>query len=305
MNNTFALPNLFILGAAKSGTTSIYNILSQHSKVSFPFIKEPLFFSRDDFYSRGLNWYANEFFDPIANMPIRGEASPHYLYWAEKVAPRIKKIDDGNIKFVVIFRNPVDRAYSWFWNMVSNGMENLTFENALDAETGRLQKNVSQLQSAGKMTFGYKKGGHYASQIKQYLQLFPREQFYFLLFDDLKDKNELHIRGLYDFLNIEAPKNNLNVDINPSSQPRIRSLNRYLYELPPLISGLKRIMPLKLRSALLTAIKRANKKSVDYPPMPSATVRILTEYFREEINELEGLIDRNLSHWKKGKREKS
>ena len=110
------LPNFLIIGAAKSGTTALYDLLKQHPQVYLPFDKEPLFFSRDDYFAQGAEWYAERYFKEGESFRARGEATPHYLYWAEKVAPRIARTFGGRPpKFIAIFRDPVQRAYSWYW----------------------------------------------------------------------------------------------------------------------------------------------------------------------------------------------
>ena len=110
------LPNLFIIGAAKSGTTTLYSILNAHPEVYMSPEKSPRFFSKDDLYLKGLNWYASKYFSGSGNYPIRGEATPSYLALANLTAPRIQKAMVGKkIKFIVIFRDPTERAYSHYW----------------------------------------------------------------------------------------------------------------------------------------------------------------------------------------------
>ncbi len=156
MNLFDILPNFLIIGAAKAGTTSLYDLLKQHPQIYLSFVKEPMFFSHDDNYRRGPEWYARAFFSGAQGCLERGEASPHYLYWSEKVAPRIKMVyGQMPVKYIVILRDPVERAYSWYWNMVKEGMEDLPFETAVDLEEERLQEHQSELQQAGGMLYGY------------------------------------------------------------------------------------------------------------------------------------------------------
>jgi len=103
-------PNLFILGAAKSGTTSLYHYLSKHPDVYFPRNKEPQFYCNEDHFSRGQDYYLRTFFSGAEKYPVRGDATPHYLYY-EKVADRLKALPNANqLRFVVILREPVARA---------------------------------------------------------------------------------------------------------------------------------------------------------------------------------------------------
>ena len=166
------------------------------------FIKEPLFFSNDNYYDKGLEWYARNFFHGAEVFSTRGEATPNYLYWSEKVAPRISISENQPSKFVVIFRDPVQRAYSWYWNSVKDGRENETFEAALALEPSRLDSNHEVFQTTGQMLYGYYQGGRYAALLKPFLDIYSREQFLFILQDDLKTEFVATSRNLFKFLQI-------------------------------------------------------------------------------------------------------
>jgi Sulfotransferase family len=73
------MPNLFIIGAAKAGTTALYDYLAQHPQVFLSPDKEPMYFSRDEYYARGPDWYEHLYFRGAENYPVRAEAPPHYL----------------------------------------------------------------------------------------------------------------------------------------------------------------------------------------------------------------------------------
>ena len=83
------LPNFFIIGAPKAGTTSLFNILETHPQVYGSSVKETGFFSKDDRYNKGLIWYQETFFQESQGFPVRMEATPTYLTWSEKTAHRI------------------------------------------------------------------------------------------------------------------------------------------------------------------------------------------------------------------------
>ena len=71
------MPNLFIIGAAKAGTTALYGYLAQHPKVFLSRVKEPLFFSREENYAKGLDWYEGAYFQGAEDYPVRVEVTPH------------------------------------------------------------------------------------------------------------------------------------------------------------------------------------------------------------------------------------
>lgn len=106
------LPNLFLLGAAKSGTTSLHAYLNQHPNITFTSRKEPHFFDNESDYRRGTDWYINQYFEKMEWTSVRGDATP-MLHLPEIVIPNLLdsyQDDAEGLKFVVLLRNPVERV---------------------------------------------------------------------------------------------------------------------------------------------------------------------------------------------------
>jgi hypothetical protein len=301
MANVNLLPNFLIIGAAKSGTTALYDLLKQHPQVYLPFDKEPLFFSRDDYFSQGADWYVDRYFKESESFRVRGEATPHYLYWAEKVASRIAQtFGTRPPKFIAIFRDPVQRAYSWYWNMVREGFEKLPFEAALEAEPRILKERRVEFESFGLMTFGYVRGGRYATQLESYLALFPRERFLFLLQEDLKPANlNATMRRVFDFLEVDADVHVHEVTSNPAVMPRSRFVHTILHRGSRLKEWLKRQLPYSLRYRIKQTLTETNMQTFDYPPLDPKTATRLRVTFADEVQRLSTLIGRDLSRWMK------
>ncbi len=292
------LPNFFILGAAKAGTTTLYDLLHQHPQIYLSFVKEPMFFSHDDNYARGLEWYQATFFQGCEGYSVRGEATPHNLYWAEKVAPRLARTyEAAPVKFIVIFRDPVQRAYSWYWNMVKEGKETLPFTEALEAEPARLQEHWSAFQHAGSMIYGYERGSSYAGQLQVYLDHFPRKNFLFLLQEDLKTDFNETLRKIFEFLEVDSHAELKPVASNPAALPRNRIFHRIVQGPSGLKQLIKRITSFSWRYRLKLALIEANMKPFKYPPLEPRTAASLREHFSDEIQLLSSIIDRDLSHW--------
>jgi hypothetical protein len=229
LTNFGRMPNLFIIGAAKAGTTALYNYLSQHPQVFLSRVKEPMFFSKEEYYARGLDWYEEAYFEGAEDYPVRAEATPHYLYWSEKVAPRIKEVyGERPVKFIVCFRDPVSRAYSWYWNMVREGREDLDFDEALRVEESRLKQNHHELHQRGSMVYGYSAGSRYASLLQPYLEVFSPENFFFVFQDDLKSRVNETCKEVFEFLGIESSIQIDTSNSNPASMPRSRLLHKTL-----------------------------------------------------------------------------
>ena len=290
-------PNFFIIGAAKAGTTTLYEVLKQHPQVYMSFIKETLFFSNDNYYEKGLEWYTRNFFSGAGGFAARGEATPNYLYWSNKVATRIRVFENEPTKFVVILRDPVQRAYSWYWNSIKDGRENETFENALALEQDRLEANREVFQRSGQMLYGYFQGGCYATLLKPFLDNFSREQFIFILQDDLKTEFVDTCENLLKFLRVDE-----NIPIkqsrnNIASMPRNRTFHYLLKRQNNVTEWLKNIVPLKLRYLVKQKLLNANLRSLKYPPINPDTEKILRVRYADENIALGKIINRDLSAW--------
>jgi hypothetical protein len=293
------LPNLLIIGAAKAGTTALYDYLAQHPQVFLSRVKEPMFFSREDYYARGLDWYEAEYFEGAEDYPVRAEATPHYLYWSEKVAPRIKEVyGERPVKFIASFREPVSRAYSWYWNMVREGREDLDFDEALQVEEDRLKQNRYELYQRGSMVYGYSAGSQYASLLQPYLELFSPENFLFVFQDDLRSRENETCKEIFEFLGIE-PSIQVNTSYsNPASMPRSRRLHKTLRQRSLFKEFIKAFIPMRARRSLKSKMMQVNLKETPYVPLDPQLAHQLRLSYRPEIEWLEKITSKELSSWK-------
>ena len=293
------MPNLFIIGAAKAGTTALYHYLAQHPQVFLSRIKEPMFFSREEFYAKGLKWYEDLHFRGAENYPVRAEATPHYLYWSEKVATRIKDVyRERPVKFMVSFRDPVSRAYSWYWNMVREGREELDFDDALRVEEYRLERNRDELYRLGSMVYGYSAGSRYASLLQPYLELFSAEDFFFVFQDDLKSRLHETCASIFEFLGIESSIQISSSNSNPAAMPRSPLLHKTLKQRSLLKESIKPFVPGRVRRHLKSRMMQVNLKETAYAPLDPQLAHELRLSYRTEIEKLEEITGRELSSWK-------
>jgi len=294
------LPNFLIIGAAKSGTTSLFNIVAQHPNVFSSQIKETRFFSDDQRFLRGVGWYQETHFKNIRNQAVRMEGTPAYLTWSEKVAPRIKELyGDHPVKFAVIFRDPVKRAYSHYWHRVRMGDEDptkISFTDAIHSEDQRMRENWQRLEAEGNGLYGYYRAGCYASRLNPFLDLFPREKFYFMLQEDLSIENSVIMAGLFRFLGIDDEYPVKYLVSNESSVPRDERIYSIYHRLKK--TGLNRIVkaftPKKFRRWLR---EDALVKPIRYPPMDEDIKKELYSRYSYENQQLEKIIGRDLSKW--------
>jgi hypothetical protein len=179
-------PNFFIVGAANSGTTSLYRYLKQHPDVFMPALKEPHYFaqvnpSREQRYLRTIIRDEAAYlrlFRKAEGYKAIGEASPSYL-WEANAAERIQRVIP-DAKIIILLRDPVERAYSHYLMDVREGLQNLSFGDALHRDWNRTDKgwSVSQL---------YIELGLYAQQVRRYVEVFGPDQTLILMFEDLSN----------------------------------------------------------------------------------------------------------------------
>jgi len=291
-------PNFFIIGAAKAGTTSLYDILYQHPQVYLPFDKEPSFFSDDTYFSRGHEWYIKTYFKKAYNYPLRGEATSRYLYFGKKVAPRIYGFSQPEFpKFIVIFRDPAKLVYSYYWNSVREGRESLPFKAALLAEQDRMTKLKIQMESNGQMSYAYSRIGSYASQIMQYLKLFPIDRFLFLLTEDLMDFSSL-VTNLQTFLGVKEYSVYIKpMKSNVSALPKSRKVHQLLRNRSVLKDIVKPFVPYPIRHKLKISALEINLRRFTPPELDAEIANSIREHYSEETKRLQDIIQRDLTNW--------
>jgi len=269
------------IGVPRAGTTWLYELLMSHPEVYVPSQrKEVHFFDRH--YERGLQWYESFFPAEAQSHQYRaiGEITPSYLY-CERCSERIADISSVN-KLILILRNPVDRAYSYYWLRVRTDNYSGTFEDFLSSHPGVIR------------------GGHYGQNLRHYLRYFREDQFLTLVYEhafaDLADtRNKVaHFLGVSPKLFPEVAGE---TRINRSYMPKLR----FAYALATNIAEYLRERDLywAISVAKRMGVRQAfgeDRRSI--PPMKEKTRRNLESLYREEIIELESLMRIDLDSWK-------
>jgi hypothetical protein len=238
------LPDFIIIGAAKSGTTSLYGSLNKHPFVvpcvtksaHFGDTKEVRYFDYN--FERGQDWYRShfpleqertEFIREHGRPFITGEGSPSYLssLWVPR---RIRQLLP-NVKLIAVLRNPADRAYSQFQMSRREGEEPLeSFEDALAQEEERLRPEIARMSTDPRYNswdFGcwsYLARSRYAEQLERWLELFRRDQFLFVKAEDLFTEPEAVLDRAHDFLGLPFSR--------PDEVPRLNTAEHYDTMLP-------------------------------------------------------------------------
>ena len=199
------IPDYMIIGVAKSGTTSLHEMLIQHPQIlrhkkghfKNKYV-EPHFF--DICYEKGIKWYKNLFINKKET--ITGEKSVAYLFYPE-ISKEIKT-HCPNTKFIVILRNPIERAFSHYNWQYQLGKKEIgyTFEEVLELEDKINPNNWEDLKD-----YSYKARGRYAEQLKRWYIYFPnKNQTLILDYKDLKEKPQKVMNKVFKFLGVTSFK---------------------------------------------------------------------------------------------------
>ena len=260
----------------------MYKILKQHPQIFLPQIKEVHFFNIDENFCKGIEWY-KEHFSGSEDSEFVGDMTPAYIFF-DFVPERIKATLGTNIKLLTLLRNPVDRAYSHYWMSFKRGYEKLPFEEAIIMEHSRMRKGYFE-----KSHFSYISRGFYSEQIKRYLSFFPEKNMMTLIFEEVVKDVKTSIKAILRFLGCSAlfdfnMENKVYVgNLSVTQYVRAIKTNRY----PLFDEGFNNLKTL-MKDKILT-----------YPLLKRKTRTFLLELYRDEINELEILLKKDLSVWRK------
>ncbi len=298
MNNV--LPTFLVVGAARCGTTSLFNYLNQHPDIFIPDRKECRFFSQmpGTFEGPGADYQNDvipdieaykQLFVPGKDAVARGDISNDYLFYYEQSIDNIKKYLGDDIKIIIILRNPVERAYSNYMQHVKNDWEPLSFEEALQAENDRISCNWA-------WPFYYTRVSRYTESVDAYLNSFNRVRVY--RFEDIF-KPDVKLTSLLQFIGVD-PDIRMKTDrrYNISGVPKNKfakvMINSYRRIKPAAEPVLKQVLPEKTRMAVK---QRLTKKGTKPVPVNPETKKKLQARFSDDIQALSRLLDRDLSGW--------
>lgn len=299
------LPNFLIIGAAKSGTTSLYRYLQQHPQI-YMNVKEPSFFALEgqdvhyagpgdqDGFVRKIVTTLDDYealFQGVKDERAYGEASVLYLYCPEAVGRIRHYIPD--VKIIAILRNPIDRAFSSYNHLRRDGREPLSdFIQALQVEDERVAANWQH-------QWHYTRLGFYYTQLKRYFDLFPTEQIAVYTYDEFQNRPADALRDIFRFLGVDTDfVPDVSTKYNISGVPKSRTLQTFLTKPGFIKNVFKPFIPLSVRRQMGTKIRTWNVETTR-PQLSIEARDYLLQLYRDDILQLESLIQRDLSAWLK------
>jgi hypothetical protein len=280
------LPNFLLIGVKKAATTWLAQCIGEHPNVFMADKKEIYFFTYH--YEKGLAWYEDHF-DGWSGQAIVGEATPGYIHNPD--APqRIKAILGDQVKLIVILRHPVDRAYSAFGQFMRQGRisPDSDFQTALEHGLLNLHRY-----------------GCYFADLKRYLALFPGENLFILIYEEVKKDNLKSLSECFTFLKVDSRfiPESLNIRANKGADVRLfhgrfDALRRYVAAKTELLPGKMRQPALEMGRWIYKnlILERLPKQNFYEPPNPELRQELL-QTFMVDIRQLEDLLGRDLSIW--------
>ena len=303
-------PNFFIVGAAKSGTTSVARYLGEHPQVYMSPIKEPSYFARDIVESlhppgwarnqRGLDRYLNsptlgrrggcvleweaylKLFRNVGDKIAIGEASTAYLI--SPMAPSDIRSAFPEARIIIVLRNPIERAFSTYQMFCRNGRLRASFSEVIRSEkAGRLADWRRMMLETRRIAPG----------VERFLSTFPPDQIRWYFHEDLAFDALAVMKQIYSFLRVDPGfRPDISRRYNEEMVPKAPFLHYAAYK-SGLLGFANLVVPAKARPILRNVLFRSPRET----SISAGDRTILAEYFREDVSHLSRLVDRDLSRW--------
>jgi len=303
-----SLPDFIVVGAAKSGTTSLYKFLNSDPRVFIPEIKECRFFSQmpTDFKGGAAARFQNEgprelkdYLDLFRNKEnyLKGDISNDYFYYFERSIVNIQEVyrNEGKEypKIIITLRNPIDRVYSMYGHIIRMSSDSENFHRAFQLSKERLAAGYAWM-------FDLMGVGESADAVESYLSAFPCVKVY--LFEEIFTSAGL--LNLCNFLGIEVKHKDLKAvkeNANDYMFPRnilVTRLRGLVSEFGARVPGLNTNKGVRnIILPLIDILSNANKgKSVR---LSKSQEKYLSIYYEDDINRLERLLNKDLSLWRR------
>ena len=295
-------PELFLVGAPKCGTTSLYAQLQAHPEIFMSPVKEPAFFDVDLYQptpgTRSLEQYLSYFAD-ASEEQLAGEASTSYLF-STRAAAEIAAFAPG-AKIIAMVRDPVELMHAFHQQLLYQGQEHIEdFAAALEAEDERRPRVGFGLGERLPQVLLYRDVARLSEQLERYFDVFGRERVHVIVLDDYQRDAAAVYRGVLGFLGVSPDFRPTFEVVNRYKGLRSSRLHRFLVQPPRTAQRLVRVaVPEGPRRVLLGKAKRLNTVPRTRPPMDPKLRRRLTAEFTPEVRRLGRLIGRDLSSWSK------
>lgn len=289
-------PNLFIVGASRSGTTSLANYLGQHPEIYLSPVKEPCYFI-SDYGLKNHDEYMS-LFRKAGNARAVGEASTAYLFDPEAADSIHKEFPES--KIIIILRNPVVMAFSLWRYMTVNGSESKSFKEAVTDEERDYRKTEPFKKScAGWSWWGnyrYIERALYFNQVKRYIDIFGREQVRVYIFENHMRAPVVLCQDIFNFLGVDSAFVPEIEVLNESGELRFPMIKKIIGLIYPIVNPL---ISLRLRVRLNKIFIQPIMTKTEVKALIDPTMRkALDTIFRDDIAKLQSLLGHEIREWR-------
>lgn len=264
------LPNLIIIGAMKSGTTSLHRYLNMHPDISMTERKELDFFIEHNNWSKGIRWYESNF---TGNAQIQGESSPNYTKYPQNsgVPKRMHSIVP-DAKLIYILRDPVERIVSQYIHLYSWNREDKPFAEAVMVNA---------------KSYSYIECSKYHMQLEQFLAYYPKSSILILDMMELQNNRQGTLKQVFQFLGVDDSFycDEYSKVFHESSKRRKNRLGKFLSRLPK-GRGVNGLLPPQWTS---TEVKR--------PVLDAQSKQYLIEQLQDDVTQLRRLTGQKFESW--------
>jgi hypothetical protein len=276
-------PNFFIIGAARSGTTSLYLYLEQHPDIYFPEVKELNFFSNPRYWNKGLDWYESRFNPQNTGVPRLGEASTSYTRapFSQGVPEKIASYAP-DAKFIYIVRNPIDRFISHHLHRVQVGQETRSISNII----------------ANLINEDFAWQGCYNYQIEQFLKFFNPDQIYVVSMEELSQSPDSLVKKIFQFLGVRDTVRieksgrvfNANKITTKKSKWGLKILSFFRRNLQ------QRSLPYRLKRFIQSSAEIGSTR-LDKPELSNGEYQALKKFYEQDSLKLQENYGITTQHW--------
>ncbi|MFB6347291.1 MAG: sulfotransferase [bacterium] len=296
------MKQFFLLGAMKSGTTFLTELLSQHPEICTSSPKEPEFFMDESLYDNGKKFYLSEYYNSGEEATYRGDTQSKNLLFPW-VPGRIKNLFP-DAKLLVLIRNPVDRLFSHYLHQRRHGREDRSLTKALFDNYQRLRSGRVLTDDKVKKRYQeafdnderwpyycYLEMGYYHQQIQRYLDCFDDSQLKIIQFQNLTERPAQIAESIFQFLKLEQFTPESEVKKNRSKIPRYYGLTKLFESLGKL--SIADYIPNKFKASL----KKINLRGKKNAEMSILTQLWLEQHYKEETKSLESYLEDSFEDW--------
>lgn len=292
-------PNLFIPGAAKSGTTTLHNLLNQHPEICMSSVKEPGYWKNEkfkDFKNIEKENYLNLFMK--SKHKIFGESTTAYMYY-DTFINNINSNYKVSPKFIFILRNPIDRFNSHFWWIKGLGLEKSNFQEALSKD----QNN--QFKAYNYYPKYYFQFGLYAKWLKRFYNCFDRSNIKIIIFENLVNNQLKTANSCFEFLGLKKLDTISNHTSNQTALLKNPELYHFLNKSAIGKYSFTKIgkyfLPKKTINWIILNIKNNlknwKKENVSCPKLSKENRYELKALYFKDVSELKKLTEYNYKEW--------